>query len=512
MGLLAKLERMERMVPRPRRTGPAATRPAFGLDWMTTFLPHYMTAAPSQLHLDLAADLATLHADRGQRRCYVAPRGGAKTTWLSKAYPLYCAVEGLEPLTLLLAETGQQAEAYLAAVKKELEANAGLARTYPGAVGVGPVWRTDRITLRNGCTLVARGAGGRILGLTEGAARPTLVVGDDLNQRADAYSPTLRRRKTDWFLRDVLNVGEPRTNYLAAGTPIHREAVVCELDRNGGWQTRRYRAVLRWPDDLDLWDRWERLLTNLADEHRGEAARAFYEANCTRMNAGAVVLWPDREPLYDLMLKRAEIGPAAFGSEKMDQPGLDGAVEWPEEYFSDPSLWFWEWPDNLRLRLIALDPSKGNDSMPGDFQAFVMGGFAHDGTIYLDAELRREPVTEMVARGLRLYREFGASELAVEINATMGLLLPEFRRQCRDAGRQANVVGLNNLDPKMVRIRHTGSYLARRQIRVRNTPGGRMLVDQWRDVPGGEYDDAADAAAMLLSRMEYLAGNPDQHG
>jgi hypothetical protein len=159
-----------------------------------------------------------------------------------------------------------------------------------------------------------------------------------------------------------------------------------------------------------------------------------------------------------------------------------------------------------RMRALAIDPSKGSDAKPGDFQAFAFGGVAADGTIFMDCELRREPVTEMVARGLRIYHEFGAGELAVEENGTLGLMLPEFRRQCQEGNRLANVVGLTHTEAKMVRVRHLGSYLSRRQIRVRNTPGGRALVDQLRDIPTGEYDDAADAAAMLVSRMEALTG------
>ncbi|HEY3788466.1 MAG TPA: hypothetical protein VGL71_06405, partial [Urbifossiella sp.] len=78
---------------------------AFGVEWVRRYLPAYIAQALSPLHLDLAADLAELTRKRGQRRVYLAPRGSAKTTWISKAYPMYGALEGIEPLTLLLSET-----------------------------------------------------------------------------------------------------------------------------------------------------------------------------------------------------------------------------------------------------------------------------------------------------------------------------------------------------------------------------------------------------------------------
>lgn len=479
------------------------------MNWVAKFLPHYLTAELSEFHRSLLADLAGFHLTRGQRRAYRGPRGSGKTSYLSKAYPLYCAVEGIEPLTLLLAETGEQATAYLRAVKRELESNHALAAAYPAACGAGPVWRDDRVTLRNGTTIVARGAGGRVLGLTQGAARPSLVVGDDLNERRDAYSPTLRRRKLDWFLRDVMNVGGPTTNVLVAGTSIHREAVVCDLSRNGTWQTRRFRSVVRWPDRMDLWLAWERVVTNLADPDRLAAARDFYEARRADMDAGAEVLWPAREPLYDLMLKRAEIGPAAFGTEKQDEEGVDGATEWPAEYFDRPSFWFDEFPDDLVLRVQTLDPSKGQAARAGDYQAHVMLGVGKDGTLYFDADLRREPVTEMVSRALDLAAAWQPNALVAEGNNCMGLLTPEFQRQMNDrAGRGKPLLvpytETVHTDPKIARIRFVGAYLARGQVRVRNSPGGRLLVEQWRDVPAGEHDDGPDAAGTAVRRAELM--------
>lgn len=477
----------------------------FGLGWLTHFLPHYATNSYSRLHDRLAADLERFHEARGQRRVYIAPRGGAKTTFISKAYPLWAAVTGEEPLTLLLAETAEQAEAYLKAIKRELEANDRLARAYPSACGVGEVWRSDRITLRNGCTIVARGAGGRILGMTEGQNRPSLVIGDDMNSRGDAYSPTTRRRKTDWFLRDVLNVGSPRTNFLAVGTTIHREAIVCELGRNPGWVGETFRAVQRWPDRMDLWQRWEDLLTNLGDPDREANAAAFYAENRGDMDAGAELLWQDREPLLSLMRLRAEIGPAAFGTEKQSEPGVDGATEWPAAWFDRPEVWYSDPPAEWVCRVYALDPSKGSTGKVGDYQAHVRAGVAKgSGTIWVEADLRREDVTACVNRATREGASYQADRVAFEDNGTMGLLAPEISRAERELGVKVPWWTITQSQPKAMRIRRLTPYLSRGQIRIRNTPGGKLLVEQLRDWPGGLHDDGPDALATAVIQLEEL--------
>ncbi len=489
-----------------RANRPRDARPPFGIAWVKKYLPHYIKSPPSRLHIDLADDLRDIQTQRGSRRNYIAPRGSAKTTWLSKAYPLYCALEGVEPLTVLLAEVGELSESYLQAVKDELETNPHIANAYPDTAGKGSIWQSRRIQLRNGCVIMARSAGGRILGTTARDRRPTLVIVDDGNERGDAYSPTKRRRKLDWFARDVLPVGEPGTNFVVAGTPIHREAIVCDLLRSGGWKTRSYRALNHFPTDEDLWRQWEQILFNLGDPDRADVARAFYDAHREAMDAGAELLWPERETLnlYSLMSYRADRGDAAFKSEYQDQPGTDGVAEFPPEWLDRTDIWFHDWPEGLSLKAMYLDPSKGVSAKANDYQAHCFGG-VHNGVIYVEAELRRETVPEMIQRTIRLAREFGPISVLLEDNGTMGFLAPEVQHQIAETRSLIPWETITQTDPKLYRIRGLSGYLSRGQIRIRATTGGRLLVDQLRDVPNGEFDDGCDALSGLVRRLEQLS-------
>lgn len=475
---------------------------------MRRYLPHYLKVEPSKLHYDLADDLAGYHLRRGQWRVYEAPRGGAKSTWISKGVPLHSACEGFEPYILMLSDTGDQASEFLEAIKYEIETNDRLREAYPAACGKPEVWRADRIRLSNGCLIVAKGAGGRIRGRSNRAARPSLVIVDDANEKKDAFSPTLRKRKWDWFTRDVMSVGNARTNFLVAGTPIHREAISHRLRMTAGWQGRGYKAIVAWPNRMDLWGEWERIACHLGDPDAKESARAFYDANRAAMDAGAEVLWPEWESLYELMMLHAAIGTSAFASEKQDQPGSDGTSEWPAEWFDDPDIWFWQWPETVR-RIQGLDPSKGEGDHTGDYQAHGMMGLNIDGTLYLEIELHRENAPSMIERALDLAKYFAPELWVVEDNSTMGFLEPEVVRQLEErnkAGRPQLLPfeAFTSTDPKASRIRHLGSYFRRKQIKIRNTPGGRLFADQCRDWPNGEFDDAPDVCGVLVRRMEML--------
>lgn len=489
-----------------RLTTPPSSRKAtpFGLDWVRRYLPHYLTSAPSRLHRELAADLSTLHLHRGRRVNRIAPRGSAKTTFASKAYTLWAVCEGAEQFVLILSDCQEQAVSILDAVKGELEDNPQVARDYPHAAGVGRLWRTERAVTRNGILLAAKGAGGRLRGLTKRQHRPSLVILDDCNEDADTYSATKRARKLSWLDKGVMPIGEPRTNFISVGTSIHREAIPCELAKRGGWDSKSYRSVIEWPKRMDLWHKWGQLFTNLADADREATADAFYQANRADMDAGAVVLWPERFPLVSLMKIKETIGDSAFGCEYQDTPGTEGGTEWPPDYFTGPDFWVNELPPphECRFRVQALDPSKGVGDKPGDYQAHVLLAVDKSGILYFDADGRREDVTEMVARANRLCEYWQPQTLVLEDNGTMGLLEAEFRELDR-AGklRVPNYEVITSTDPKAFRIRLVGPYLARRQVRVVNNAGGRLLVQQWQDWPNGDHDDLCDAAATALKRV-----------
>ena len=488
-------------------TRPSGASQPFGLDWERKYLPHYLTEAPSLFHRDLIDDLSTFHLTRGVKKVYRGPRGSGKTSHISKAYPLWAAVENVEPMTLLLAETGPgQSETYLRAIKAELEGNEALKRDYPNACGIGPVWRSERIKLRNGAVIVAKGSGSRILGMTDKATRPTLVIGDDLNARTDAYSPTTRTRRMHWFQTDVMSVGDIRkTNYLIAGTSIHRDAVVCALTREGAWTTRGYASIMQWPKNMTLWHEWERIALNLGDPDRPAKARAYYEANKAAMDDGAEVVWPERESLYDLMLHRATIGNNAFDSEKQDKPGVDGSVEWDESYFTRDGITFNEWPDDLLALVLALDPSKGA-SETSDYQAHCLVGWSKAHGLCAEFWPCREDPTRMVGHSLDIAQAFKPQEIVCETNATMGLLIPEYNRQMAERQMILPVMGINNSDPKIVRIRSLTGYFARGDFRVRDTAGGRQFLDEAMTFPSGDHDDLLDSLSIGVRRLQELLG------
>jgi predicted phage terminase large subunit-like protein len=136
-----------------------------------------------------------------------------------------------------------------------------------------------------------------------------------------------------------------------------------------------------------------------------------------------------------------------------------------------------------------------------------MLGLGRYGTLYVDAELRRE--SEWVERAIGIAEAWGPKELIAEGNNTMGLLWPAAQQIMAERAKKGKAVQFEYVERtqtvnKMIRIRSLNDYIKRGQLKVRNTAGGRMLVEQLRDFPRGDHDDSIDALATAVIRLEEL--------
>jgi hypothetical protein len=285
--LRAELAELAALVRRPDTPAPARTLAEFANEFLKaeTKSGDLEPLRPaSDLHRALVSDLGGLARERGQRLCYLAPRGSAKSTWSTFAYPLYAACHKEEPFIVLTSDTANQAEVYLETIKRELEENAALAAAYPDACGKGPLWRGERIRLRNGVEVASFSTGRKMRGMRSGASRPSLIVVDDPQNKDHIVSELQRSRSWEWLTKDVMNAGSPRTNVVVLGTALHVDCIVCRLQKTPGWRTKVFKQVVEWPKRMDLWREWELILHDWDDPDREAKALAFYEAHKAEMD------------------------------------------------------------------------------------------------------------------------------------------------------------------------------------------------------------------------------------
>jgi predicted phage terminase large subunit-like protein len=181
------------------------------------------------------------------------------------------------------------------------------------------------------------------------------------------------------------------------------------------------------------------------------------------------------------------------------------------EYFDYPGFWFECWPTGLVVKTIGLDPSKGKDAKQGDYSAYILYGCDGNGIEYVEADLKRRPAEQIVADGVEYCRLFEPDGFGIEINQFQELFVADFECVAPREHVRFPIIPLENTVNKEVRIRRNGPYLYERKTRFKcHSPGTKLLVDQLRDFPIGDFDDGADALEMARRvAMQVLMGYRD---
>ena len=183
--------------------------------------------------------------------------------------------------------------------------------------------------------------------------------------------------------------------------------------------------------------------------------------------------------------------------------------EFPFDWFD--GRWFEKWPLEPVVKTMALDPSKGRTDKPkkgkkSDYQALIKLAIGKDDMLYVQANLKRRPIAQMVSDTVDEYRVFQPDAFGIEGNAWQDLLQPDFTEEFKNQGVLAPEAWLlNNHINKDVRIRRIGGYLAHGRVRFKqDCPDTQLLIDQLLDFPCGDHDDGPDAMEMAIRLAEQM--------
>ena len=330
------------------------------------------------------------------------------------------------------------------------------------------------------------------------------IIDDPMAGREEADSPACREAVWKWYTGDFYTRRAPGAAIIVVSTRWHPEDLVGRL--------------LSHAEEDPNADQWELvILPAIAEEARHpEDPREPGEA-----------LWPERYPVDDLEKIRAASS-YDWWSQYQQRPRAPGSTEWPDDFFGWPGFWFDEWPSNMLLKVMALDPSKGVGSKNADYQALILYGRTPDGMEWIEADMGRRPLLAqragdktamgegMVETSLERYTAFRPEGMAIETNTFQQLLVPAYRTVAELMGiaDSLRIYQVDNVSPsKEVRIRRLGDPLSRRQMRFRRTPGTRILVEQLKQFPCASHDDGPDALEMARRvAIELWNGRTAQKG
>jgi len=449
------------------------------LRWALEFLPDYFSDAPCSFHVEL---MRALEDPERRLVARVAPRGHAKSTCASFAYPLWCLCHGRRRSIVIITHETSLARQFARDLRVELESNerileaygdlcessASPEKTVRGRKEVrrrtrGP-WSEAKFTTSTGVTVQAKGTGAGLRGTRVGPHRPDLIICDDIEKDVHVESPEQRRKLEHWLRRVVMPALAPGGKLLVLGSLIHYDSLLANLrDRRRfrGWDYEVYRAL----------------------EAVGKEDGTFER----------VALWPARWSVAQLDLERERVGTLAFEQEYQANP-IDDSLrvfrpEWLQRYDER------ELNAERLVTLMAVDPAAGVSG--GDYFAVWIGSVdTHSGTIYTRClTIERIGIVQQVKRIIGAFKEWRPMRIGIETVAYQVALKDVLLDESSRLGLYMPVVALQTTANKRARIEGTAPLFENGTFRLPSDLDPEIEA-QFLHFPKARHDDAPDVCAM----------------
>ena len=479
--------------------------------FVNTYFPHYVRSPEkSELHEFLFSRLPEiLQQPEGINEADAAPRGEAKSTLVTRLFSLWTVITGAKKFIVIAMDSIDQAYPMLEAIKAELEFNPRLKTDFPEMCGQGRVWQVGTIVTASNVKIQVFGSGKKMRGMVHGPFRPDLAVLDDIENDEMVRNPDQRDKLEMWLKQTVLPLGAVGTKFdvIYIGTILHYDSVLSRTLNNPFWSTRKFKAMKRWPDRMDLWDRWEELYRN----DGAAVAEAFYQAHKDEMERGAVTSWAARGVLA-LMKIRARDGHATFDSEYQNDPVAGESAPFAN------SLNFWVNRDSDWIFYGACDPSLGKAGNSRDPSALCIGGYNRRTGVLdvVEALIKKRLPDKIISDIIELQRRYRCVLWGIETVQFQEFLKTELVKRGAAAGIPIPARGIKPSADKLLRIESLQPYMQNGQIRLHASQS--TLIDQFRHFPMADHDDGPDAVHMLWGLVQssatvggYIAV-PREHG
>ncbi|MCU6709341.1 phage terminase large subunit [Paenibacillus sp. J5C_2022] len=455
-----------------------------------------------------------------------APRSHAKSTYLSKAFPLREICYRKRKYCILISETPSVSSGNLDWIATQLKHNAKLRADFGPLLSV----KQQENVKDNSAEFIAAEIDGtsgskRPLARVEAAStgqalrgrnwngvRPDLIVCDDLEDKRNTNTEQLRQEMRDWFAQVVIPLGDPkglRTAIVYMGTTVHHDALLIRiLTERSDFRTKIYRAIIEWPERMDLWEAC-RLVYQDPDKAAAERtaeARALYEANKAEMDRGATVLWPEVQSLWKLMTWKWDNGSKAFNTEYMNNP-----IDEESAVFRPDSFSYWDGKEISALLTQYPRPTDQFDvymgvdfamgKQRGDYSAVVtVARHKKTGTIYvIDAwgeRVHPDVFLRIITEKVTKYQPNG---IAAEAQAAQEFFVHKLKQALTSAGypARARVKEIYQRSRKELRIEAMAPDIESGAIQF--TRRHALLLEQFEQYGTGSHDDVIDAAEMAVS-------------
>ncbi|WP_370458008.1 phage terminase large subunit [Thalassobacillus sp. CUG 92003] len=474
-------------------------------------------------HEEIAGIMNEVSTEKVNAKVAVAaPRSHAKSTYLSKNFPVHQVVYRLRKYIIIISETPNVSKGNMEWIRNQMKFNEKLRADF------GPLlspkdqsniqdnsesfiaWHLDSTgEKRRQLSLVEAASTGQALrGRNWNGSRPSLIVMDDLEDArpgGNASTPEQRAKLKDWFSQTVMPLGDPKgkkTAFVYMGTTVHWEALLMQvLHHRSDFESRIYKAIIEHPVRTDLWEQCREIYIDRDNKNRKQDAEQFYHENEDEMLKGVKVLWPEVKPILELMEWKWDNGSKAFNTEYMNNPVDEESMIFNPEHFT-----YWDEHQTKSdfthagyLFSMGIDFALGKER--GDYSAIAINAHHREKDIdnvidtYGERVLPDKFIDDIVEKVL----EYQPDIIAAEAQAAQEFFVETLKTRLTAEGYPAHtrVKKVHQRSRKELRIETMLPRIESGAIRFSRKH--HLMLEQFERYGQGAHDDVIDAVEMAVS-------------
>lgn len=457
----------------------------------------------------------------------ILPRGTAKTTVCDFALSVWLHCYSKSDYTLIAGKTEQDAQEFIVQTRQAFEENKYIIETFGKLIDTknNTVNRLE-LELTNKTKIQAISSTSSMRGKKFNGNRPSVIIADDYQGKADVLTKEARDKKYNTFIEDAGYAGDDpvyrevngervkikfATKFIVLGTILHNDCFMSRLLKHKDYKHILKRVVKFDVDEYfnqGLWEEFRQIYFNSKIKDSESEAKEFYYQHESEMKYKTI--WEDKFNCLDLAIKYFN-NPQAFKQEMMNDASKIG-----EKWFKSNRVESAKEIEShtFTKTMLCVDPASTSNNKSDSF-AFLVGSLANNGFKYvrkgellrLDARSEFDKYIQHIVDLLKDYTDI--TTIYIEKNTFNGSdankLEQAIEKDILLKNRNLDIINKQQLKNKDDRI----------SVIVPDVNNGRIIfnsedeefIDELMEFASQEYtqhDDAVDIVASFAEMIDNI--------
>ncbi len=381
-------------------------------------------AALAEIHYEMWQEVQNMILKKTHdKQCYILPRGLGKSTVITLAVAIWCAVYKFKSFTVIASSIGDTSESFIRNIRMSVEDNIYIDSAFGNLFNPKVcICNSEKIEFTNKTMIQSVSAASSLRGKSYNNKRIEFALLDDYQKADELTSDEQRERKWKRFSDDInYAMQKDNSSIIALGTLQCKNDFYDRLRDAPTWKTRQEKAVLI--ENIDeyfnsgLWAEFKTILLDKNNEFRLDDAKEFYYQNTEQMQFP--MLWQSYWSCLDMAISYYE-NPVSFNQEMQGDINNIGIKKF-NTILTESAAQIEN--HTFKKTILSIDPAGTNRvGTKRDFYAFIVLSQAENDIKYARKSLLKDfEMDDYIKLTIELLKKYeDISHLSIEKNVYSG--------------------------------------------------------------------------------------------